>query len=152
MFDLDDCVAYVTCKSAKALAHRLEKRLESYDVTRVQWTAMYYVSKDELITQKKLSEKMSLRESTIVRLIDRMEKDGLLERVNSQQDKRVHNLVLTSKGDALNQKLTAVANQFKNDAIANISQEDLSTFKAVLEQMLADTEINERLLSNEYFT
>ena len=57
MFDLNDCIAYITCKGAKALAQRLEKRLELYNVTRVQWTAMYYVSLDKFITQKNYLKK-----------------------------------------------------------------------------------------------
>lgn len=139
MFDLDDCIASITCKGAKMLAERLEHRLNVYDVTRVQWIAMYYVSQYEPITQKQLAEKMYLKESTIVRLLDRMEKEKVLVRECSPADRRVRYLKLTEKGQKIKEELSVIVENFKNDAIEGISEEDLDTYKKVLDQMLENT-------------
>ena len=139
MFDLDDCVAYIINKSAKQLSARLEQRLMCYNVTRIQWTAMYYVDKNEGITQKGLAEKMYLREPTVARLLDRMEAEGLLEREFCINDKRSKHITLTEKGKFLNNKLTDIAEVFKNDAIEGIKTEELAIFKTVVDQMLANT-------------
>ncbi|MDD2221306.1 MAG: MarR family transcriptional regulator, partial [Clostridia bacterium] len=88
MFQLDDCVAYIINKSAKQLSARLEKKLMRYNVTRIQWTAMYYVENNQCLTQKCLADKMSLKEPTVARLLDRMEADGLIEREFCTKDKR----------------------------------------------------------------
>ena len=36
MFNIDDCIAMITCRSAKKLADCLEKRLNYYNITRTQ--------------------------------------------------------------------------------------------------------------------
>ena len=138
MFDLDDCIACVTSRGAKNLAERLERRLEPFNVTRVQWIAMYYVDKIKDLTQNQLAEKMMLKGPTVANLLDRMEKEGLVYREKSLTDKRVKNLKLTKKGTKLKEELIVVAENFKNDAISHISDKDLITYKAVLAKMLVN--------------
>lgn len=140
-FDLDDCVAFLTNKASKRLAEVLEKRLLEYDVTRAQWISMYYIESNENITQKMLADKMGIRESTLARLIDRCEKDDLIIRTSNHEDKRVKVLQLTEKGKHLNKVLTQVAEQFKDDAIEGISQDELKIYKRILDQMVKNVEI-----------
>ena len=83
MFNLDDCIACITSRSAKKLADCFEKRLNYYNITRTQWIALYYISVNKMITQKQLADKMSLKEPTVVRLLDKMETLGWVIRINS---------------------------------------------------------------------
>ena len=140
MFQLEDCIAYITSRGAKTLAERLEDRFTGSGVSRVQWIAMYYVERCPFITQKQLAERMNLKESTVVRLLDRMEKDDMLHRTCSETDRRVRYLELTPKGRELSGALSVRAEQFKDDAILGISEEELEIFKKVLNQMLDNTE------------
>ena len=135
-FDLDDCVAFLTNKASKRLAEVLEKRLLEYDITRAQWICMYYIDSNENLTQKMLADKMGIRESTLARLVERGEKDGFIIRSSDHEDKRVKVLCLTEKGKELNKTLTAVAEQFKEDAIQGMDQEELRIYKKILDQML----------------
>ena len=77
MFQLEDCIAYITSRGAKTLAERLEDRFTGSGVSRVQWIAMYYVDRCPSITQKQLAERMNSKESTVVRRLDRMEKENM---------------------------------------------------------------------------
>lgn len=141
MFQLEDCIAYLTCMGSKTLSQRLEKRLELWHVTRIQWIAMYYIGQNEQITQNQLAEKMSLKEPTIVRLIDRMEKEEMIHRISTSLDRRKKYLELTPKGKQLNDELTQVGQKFKDDAIADLSEEELATFLHVLAKMIDNTKI-----------
>lgn len=136
MFDLDDCMAFITCSSAKIFAEALERRLKPYNITRSQWIAMYYICKSETITQRELAEKMSVKEPTIGRLLQKMESDGYLYRSSINIDKRVKQLKLTEKGAQICEALLPVAEKFKNDTIAGVSQEDLQTLKDALNTMV----------------
>ncbi len=140
MFQLEDCIAYITSRGAKILAERLEDRFAGSGVSRVQWIAMYYVDRCPSITQKQLAERMNSRESTVVRLLDRMEKENIVRRVCCEEDRRVRYLEMTPEGRALYDKLSQRAEQFKDDAIRGIGEEKLEIFKEVLNQMLANTE------------
>lgn len=140
MFRLEDCIAYITSRGAKTLAERLEDRFSGSGVSRVQWIAMYYIDSCPSITQKQLADRMNTKESTVVRLLDRMEKEKMVRRVSSEADRRVRYLELTETGRPLYEGLTERAEQFKDDAIRGIEEEELEIFKKVLNQMLDNTD------------
>lgn len=140
MFNLDDCIAFITCKGAKDLADSLEKRLNHYNITRSQWIALYYIKNNKMITQKQLADKMSLKEPSVVRLLDKMELYGWVNRISSNDDKRMKFLVLTDSGKEIETAMLDVAEKFKSDVLNGISSEDLDVFKATLNKMLINIE------------
>ncbi len=140
MFNLDDCIAFITCKGAKDLADSLEKRLNHYNITRSQWIALYYIKNNNMITQKQLADKMSLKEPSVVRLLDKMELYGWVNRISSNDDKRMKFLVLTDSGKEIETAMLDVAEKFKSDVLNGISSEDLDVFKATLNKMLINIE------------
>ena len=140
MFNLDDCIAFITCKGAKDLADSLEKRLNHYNITRSQWIALYYIKNNNMITQKQLADKMSLKEPSVVRLLDKMELYGWVNRISSSDDKRMKFLILTDSGKEIETAMLDVAEKFKSDVLNGISLEDLDVFKATLNKMLINIE------------
>lgn len=140
MFNLDDCIAFVTCKGAKDLADCLEKRLNHYNITRSQWIALCYIKNNNMITQKQLADKMSLKEPSVVRLLDKMELYGWVNRISSNDDKRMKFLALTDSGKEIETAMLDVAEKFKSDVLNGISPEDLDVFKATLNKMLINIE------------
>ncbi|WP_313180356.1 MarR family winged helix-turn-helix transcriptional regulator [Lacrimispora sp.] len=140
MFNLDDCIAFVTCKGAKDLADTLEKRLNNFNITRSQWIALYYIKNNNMITQKQLADKMSLKEPSVVRLLDKMELYGWVNRISSNDDKRMKFLILTHSGIEIETAMLDVAEKFKSDVLNGISHEDLDVFKSTLNKMLMNIE------------
>lgn len=135
MFDLDDCFALITSKSGKIFAKTLDERLTLNGITRTQWIAMYYIYNSECITQKALADKMAIREPTVVRLIQKMELDGFLQRTDCYKDKRKKYLKLTEKGVEIYFRLMPVVEKFKEDTVSGIDEQDLATLKNVLNKM-----------------
>jgi len=136
MFNLDDCIAFITCKSAKDLADCLEKRLNYYNITRTQWIALYYIRNNNMITQKQLADKISLKEPSVVRLLDKMETLGWVNRINSETDKRIKFLNLTDSGQKIETDMLVLAEKFKEDVLNGITVEELDNFKSTLSKML----------------
>lgn len=136
MFNLDDCMAFITSRSAKIFSETMEQRLSPYSITRPQWVAIYYIYTSNSITQRVLADKMSVKEPTVVRLIQKMEQEGLLTRFGIAGDKRVKQLHLTKKGTNLYHELLPVAEKFMNDTIEGISKENLQILKDTLSMMV----------------
>lgn len=145
MFNLDDCMAFITSQSAKIFSEALERRFRPYNITRSQWIVIYYIytSASASITQRALADKMSIKEPTVARLIQKMEQEGFLTRSGAENDKRVKQLLLTEKGTRLCLELLPVAEKFKNDTIAGIREEDLQTLKNTLDIMVENA-LNKR--------
>lgn len=136
IFDLDACVGFITSKKAKIMAEVFNKRLLKLGTTRVQWVALYYLGSGSGISQKELADKMDIKESSIVRLIDRMEKEGLLNRSKSTEDRRITHLVLTDKGKMLREDLLPEGEKMSDIFLKGISEADIETFNKVLNQMV----------------
>ena len=139
MFNLDDCLAFITSKSSKLFADTLEHAFRPYHLTRSQWIAIYFIYNDGHMTQRELADKIGIKEPSVVRLIQKLEYDGYLTRHGLDEDKRVKQVELTTKGEQAYHELLPVVKQFKNKTIAGIAEEDLKTFKNVLEAMLKNT-------------
>ncbi|WP_285108826.1 MarR family transcriptional regulator [Paenibacillus sp. UMB4589-SE434] len=105
-------------------------------MTRSQWIAMYYIYKNESITQRELADKLSIKEPSVVRMLQKMELEGHLRREGIQSDKRIKQLELTDKGVKICLSLMPIAEKFKNETIAGISEQDLRIFKNVLNKMV----------------
>ena len=135
MFDLDDCIAFITNKSAKKLADEFNRRLQENGTTRVQWIALFYIGKAGEISQKELSDYMDIKESSMVRLIDRMEKEELVERRKDLEDRRITKIILTDKGKFVKEELMPRGQAFQDDVLKGISKENLEIFKEVLQRM-----------------
>ncbi|WP_427337986.1 MarR family winged helix-turn-helix transcriptional regulator [Caloranaerobacter sp. DY30410] len=136
MFDIDTCLSFVTSKACKEIAEAFNKRLMKLGVTRVQWIALYYLGKCEGIKQKELAEKMNIKDSTVARLIDRMEREGYVIRVKDLEDERITKLYLTEKGIELREKLLPEGKKMSEILSKNITDEEMEIFKRVLKKMV----------------
>ena len=89
MFNLEDCIAFITNKYNKEITELFNQRLQEHNITRVQWIALFYIGNNEGITQRDLAQILDSNESSIVRLIDRMEKENIVKREKDPTDRRV---------------------------------------------------------------
>ncbi len=136
MFELENCVSYIATNASKNLAEGFDKKLKAYGISRVQWTALYYIGRDEEMSQKQLSDLMRIRESSTTRLIDRMEKEGLIKRKNDPDNRRKVSLTLTEKGRDLRVESFHHGEEYSDYISQDVSDEDMKTFMKVLELMI----------------
>lgn len=135
-FRLETCVGYVSANSMKIISDAFSKRLEEKGVTRIQWIALYYLDSEESISQKNLAIKMKTKDPSIARLLDRMERDGLVKRVKSKEDRRVTYVGLTDKGKRLKDEVFPEGERFSDMLLDGISDDDLKTFQKVLDALV----------------
>lgn len=87
------------------------------------------------ISQNEISAQTAIDRTTVVAVIDTLEKMGWAERVKSKEDRRRHSLYATPEGEAhLNQLLDAVA-KIEADMLAMVSKKDLETLGQILDRM-----------------
>lgn len=86
----------------REICYKIKKKgrnlLTDVDITHPQFDALQYIRCSEKLTISELSSKMSLACSTITDLLDRMEKNNLVNRVKDENDKRIVRIKITDKG------------------------------------------------------
>lgn len=138
-FDLTRCIGYVTDTSIKKVSEDFNRRLEAKGMTRIQWIALYYLRKEgRPLRQVELASRMRIKGPTLARLVDRMERDGLIRRVGSQQDKRVNELELTEFGLQRIDELLPIGEHFNEILLNGITDEEQEVFERVLAKLLAN--------------
>lgn len=122
----------------KQITEAFGRRLQNSGITRVQWIALYYVKTKNKISQRDLSNLMNIMDSSAGRLIDRLERDGLIQRERNNADRRIICINLTEKGDKLISDLLPIGIQFNDDLLEGITEEDLMIYEKVLKKMISN--------------
>ena len=87
---------------------------------------------------KTLCEKTSLDKSTLTGIIDRLERDGYIERKPSQTDKRSTLICLTGKEQEFAKHIQKVSNQMNKIFYKGFSDEEIMQFDSMLERILVN--------------
>lgn len=100
---------------------------------------MYYISTNKIISQRELSVLMHVADSSIGRLLDRLERDEMIVRLTNESDRRVTMVMLTERGIELMKKLIPYGEKFNDDLTEGIKQDELIVFQNVLDKMIENT-------------
>lgn len=136
MYRLEDCIAFVTQRGSRELSDEMEKRLNVHGITKTQWMILYYIDISLSITQREVSDLLGIKESSVVRQLDKMELNGWIVRNPNKEDKRKKMLELTKSGYDILKDMEVIVIQFKNDVTSSIDEGELEVFRNVLEKML----------------
>ncbi|RUS65227.1 MarR family transcriptional regulator [Pseudorhodobacter sp. E13] len=123
------------------LGFQLRKELEEafaakgQKVTSEEWALLLILNKHEQLSPRILA-KLTLRDSTTVsRLVDRLERKGLVERIRERKDRRVVDVVMTAAGRAEFSSLSETAKAFIDTSLRGIAPEDAERVIQILKRM-----------------
>nr|WP_191627575.1 MarR family transcriptional regulator [Pseudomonas fluorescens] len=74
--------------------------------------------------------------AAMTRMLDRLERKGLIVRIPDDQDQRQVRLALTTQGDAISSMLPTMEVAAMNEFTASLSREELLRLESLLEKML----------------
>src|SRR5260221_13840095 len=96
---------------ARVLRKRFEQRARAaaLPLTRSQWSVLAHLSRQEGINQAALAQILEIEPITLVRLLDRLQAAGLVERRPDPTDRRARVLVLTPAPPPPLQRISAGA-------------------------------------------
>ncbi|HEY5607638.1 MAG TPA: MarR family transcriptional regulator [Alphaproteobacteria bacterium] len=97
------------------------RRAQPLDMTEGQWRVLARLSGNQGLSQAALAELMDVQPITLVRLIDRLEAAGLVERRPAPKDRRAFQLYLTPKAQPIIDRIWDFAHQTREEAMAGLS-------------------------------
>ncbi|MEU5400807.1 MarR family transcriptional regulator [Streptomyces sp. NPDC005963] len=124
------------CCLVNGLAHQIadhaRERAVTLGLTAAQATALREMT--EPMTMGELAERMRCEPSNATFVIDKLEKQGLVERRAHPTDRRAKRLVLTAAGSASRERLLELLVQ--DSPLAGLSQEQQRVLRSLLEQAI----------------
>jgi len=109
---------------------------QEHGVTMLQSQAIHALRQQGPLNITQLAQALHLNQSTVSSLADRMERDGLVRRVQSSQDRRSVKLRLTEKSDDIAVQLPVSPLGFFRDLLAQaLSAEEQATLARLLQKI-----------------
>ncbi|MCX6332116.1 MAG: MarR family transcriptional regulator [Bacteroidetes bacterium] len=146
-FKRGELYSVINGMATTAVARRLQKnyRQAGLEITIEQWSVLYHLWKEDGLSQQELGIRTFRDKASITRLIDNLERLSLVTRVASKEDRRINLVYLTDAAKPLQQLTYELANQTMNEALHNITKEEIEIVKNVF-QRVYDNLMNKDLI------
>ncbi len=128
---------YLLAASSEAASHQFHLRVRELGLRVPEWRvlACLYDQDGLMITQ--LAKYSLLEQSRMTRIVDQMEKRGLIVRKSDKGDGRRVRVHLTDAGQKLSSEVVEEAREHERTLLSALNQSDADRIKPSLERLLA---------------
>jgi MarR family transcriptional regulator, organic hydroperoxide resistance regulator len=109
------------------------KILNNYPITSPQFVALQWLLEEGDLTIGELSNKISLAFSTTTDLVDRMERNELVERVRDSKDRRVVRIHVLEKGESIIEEVIQKRQEYLGEVLDKFSLEQTEQLSKLLD-------------------
>ncbi len=135
MIEIEKSVGFLLAKAYQRASAMFKEEFDSYELTPQQFGVLAFLWIEDGLSQAELSARSQIDRTTVGGIIDRLEKEGFVERFNHPDDRRAFQVFLSRKGKALEDELCSVANRVLGKVIAPLSAEEHATLIRLLEKI-----------------
>jgi MarR family transcriptional regulator for hemolysin len=121
---------------ARGWRHTVDRRLKYLGINMSSWITIAAASQMRSpLSQSELADMLSVSGASMVHMIDRLVKAGLVIREPSISDRRVNRVVITDAGHRLCAELKNEATAVRQQLLASVELEKLAHLTELLEQL-----------------
>jgi MarR family transcriptional regulator, transcriptional regulator for hemolysin len=136
MSDVDERFSNALHSTSRAWRLAMDRRLKFLGMSHASWMTVAVAAKERRpLSQSDLADRLGVEGATMVTMIDRLVKSGLVVRQPSTQDRRVKHVVLTQAGNRLFDKVKTEAVALRKELLAGIDAKKLEAATALLEKL-----------------
>ncbi|MGB9002195.1 MAG: MarR family transcriptional regulator [Nitrosotalea sp.] len=135
--DLNDSIGTLIFLTSKSMEGAAEYEIKSkLGLTSSQWKIILALNLFDGLSQRELADKIYVDGSTLVPVIDKMEKNGLLERKPDPKDRRNNRLYLTKKSESIVDSIIEIILQLRKMFYKGLSKNDLELMRPRLKKIV----------------
>src|SRR5579864_2578291 len=139
-YQLGESVGYLISRVKSTLSNLVTQRsMAELGITSQQGSILFMVASGKCLLAAELAREYGIDASAVTRLVDRLEKRGLLTRVRSSEDRRAVRLALTPEGLALAARMPAIFNSVIDKLLAGFTAEEVGFLKSMLRRVLINS-------------
>ena len=121
---------------ARRLRQAVDAELQVFGLTEATWRPLAYVGRlGGGVRQKELATALGIEGPSLVRLLDSLERRGLIERREDESDRRARGIYLTEAGHDLAVRVAKVGTEIQLRLLSSVPPEDLEICQRVLAQI-----------------
>jgi len=135
-----ESVGYLLSRVKSTMSNLITQRaLDELGVTSQQASVLFMVASGKCLLAAELAREYGIDASAVTRLVDRLEKRGLLERVRSSEDRRAVRLALTPEGQAIAERMPPIFTGVTDQLTSGFTPEEIGFLKSMLRRILANS-------------
>lgn len=125
----------------------IDNRLKPLGLTQTLWVTLHNISQlPPEQSQIQLAKAIGVEQPSLVRILDQLEKKGLISRTPCAEDRRAKRITLTDKATPVIQELEGVINRSREDILQGLSDTEINTMISLisrLEKNISELQRNE---------
>jgi DNA-binding MarR family transcriptional regulator len=139
-YELSESVGYLLSRVRSTLWNLVTQHtMADLGITSTQASIMFMLASGRGLAAADLAREYGIDASAVTRLIDRLEKRGLITRVRSEEDRRVVRLALTDEGCALAGQIPAIFTMVLDKLLGGFTPEEVGFLKSMLRRILLNS-------------
>lgn len=104
----------------------IDRRLAPLGLSQAKWQPLLYLLRAEgPPTQTEIARHLDIESPTLVRLLDRLESDGWIERHHCPGDRRARRIHLTARAKAICDEIESTVVSVREQLLATVSEREL---------------------------
>lgn len=113
----------------------MKDRLKKFDITPIQYGVLQCIWQLDMHNPKEIAQYLSVENSTISGILERMENKDLIVRTIDESDRRFIKIYLTDKSRDLELPVNKVVEEVNKDVMAIFSEEEEKQLKKYLKRI-----------------
>ena len=131
---LRDNFGSLVARAARQWRRAVDRRLQPFGLTEATWLPLIYLARAPVpMRQKDLAAALVLDGSSVVRLLDALEKSGHIERREEGADRRAKTINLTTHGWSIIEQVETVSREVRNATLQGLKEDELAVATRVLD-------------------
>ena len=132
-----ECLCFSLGKASRQMGRVYRECLGRYGLSQPQFFLLIALYEEDDILITRLAEKVALDKSTLTGILDRLERDGLVKRVASPDDRRALFVRLTARARELQDDLTRIYDEINRRFLSRLTHQEREIFNAILKKLEA---------------
>ncbi len=137
-FQFDQSYGRVLGQAYTAIYKRLSKLMndENLPITPDQFRVLTHLWQNDGCSQQELANNSNRDRANVTRILDILEREGIVKRKNHETDRRVFRIYLTDLGKSLEGKAAKCAQESIRDALRGVNKSDAEICMSVLRKTI----------------
>jgi MarR family transcriptional regulator for hemolysin len=137
-YDFESSIGYWVCHTSHQYQQRLNAELAPFGITFRQFQVLATLVYEGEMTQAALAERLLVEPPTLAGILARMEREGWIERVGCEEDRRRKHLSLRDGARPIWAKVVACLTKMRTQATRGLSEQEVATLKELLTRVQAN--------------
>ncbi|GAA0086237.1 MarR family transcriptional regulator [Clostridium sp. CTA-7] len=146
--ELDNYIGFIFNNVTRRFSQFTVNFFKQYNVTPEQAGIIRRLGEEEGITQKDLAIRMAKDQTNVTRLLDQLERKGLVMRKQNKEDRRSFLTYLTDEGKKLNENIIPTEQEIMNIVLRGISEERKALLKEIIDEITENINLHSKLNDN----